>query len=88
MDAHHHSRTSSINAPHQTPPPPLPRVIIVGGGLGGLLLAIILEQVGIPYTVFERSSEIKPLGKMDMSPSRKTSIFRRDSYDNIPEHEL
>lgn len=80
LDAHH--QTASTNAYHESPPP-LPRVIIVGGGLGGLLLAVILEQVGIPYTVFERSSEMKPLGKTASSyieffshvPSTNSEIF-------------
>ncbi|KAG0339064.1 hypothetical protein BG000_002913 [Podila horticola] len=80
LDAHHHSRTSST-AHHETPtpppPPPLPRVIIVGGGIGGLLLAVILEQVGIPYTVFERSSEIKPLGAIMCLNSGILPVFEQ-----------
>ncbi|KAI1305589.1 hypothetical protein EDD11_004903 [Mortierella claussenii] len=37
-------------------------VMIVGGGLGGLMLGILLERINIPYHIFERASEIKPLG--------------------------
>jgi len=40
-----------------------PHTLIVGAGLAGLLLAILLEKAGIPYELFERSSEAKPLGK-------------------------
>ncbi|KAG0376826.1 hypothetical protein BGX24_007169, partial [Mortierella sp. AD032] len=38
-----------------------PRVLIVGAGLGGLFLGILLEEAGIPYEIFERTQEIKPL---------------------------
>lgn len=40
-----------------------PRVLIAGAGLGGLFLGILLERAGIPYEIFERSAELKPLGK-------------------------
>ena len=40
-----------------------PRVLIAGAGLAGLFLGILLEKAGIPYEIFERYSEIKPLGK-------------------------
>ncbi|KAG0337805.1 hypothetical protein BG000_004954 [Podila horticola] len=39
-----------------------PKVLIVGAGIGGISLAILLEKVGIPYQVFERTSEMKFLG--------------------------
>lgn len=41
----------------------LPRVLIAGAGLGGLFLGIQLERAGIPYEIFERSTEMRPLGK-------------------------
>ncbi|KAI1316803.1 hypothetical protein EDD11_009469 [Mortierella claussenii] len=40
----------------------LPHVMIAGAGLGGLLLALLLEQAGIPYTVYERSQNLRALG--------------------------
>ncbi|KAK3848472.1 MAG: hypothetical protein J3R72DRAFT_469939 [Linnemannia gamsii] len=47
-----------------------PCVLIAGGGLGGLFLGILLEKAGIPYEIFERSAEIKPLGAiMCLSPN-------------------
>ncbi|KAF9423746.1 hypothetical protein BGZ76_003619, partial [Entomortierella beljakovae] len=39
-----------------------PEVLIVGAGIGGLILGILLEQINIPYHIFERASEVKPLG--------------------------
>ncbi|KAG0001856.1 hypothetical protein BGZ79_004025 [Entomortierella chlamydospora] len=40
----------------------VPEVLIIGAGVGGLMLAILLEQIGIPYHIFERAQEVKPLG--------------------------
>ncbi|KAF9365956.1 hypothetical protein BGX34_007315 [Mortierella sp. NVP85] len=39
-----------------------PEVMIVGAGLGGLFLALLLEQINVPYHIYERSAEVKPLG--------------------------
>ncbi|KAG0210019.1 hypothetical protein BGX31_002011, partial [Mortierella sp. GBA43] len=39
-----------------------PEVIIVGAGIGGLVLAQLLEQIDIPYHIYERAAVIKPLG--------------------------
>jgi NADPH-dependent 2,4-dienoyl-CoA reductase/sulfur reductase-like enzyme len=39
-----------------------PKVLIAGAGLAGLVLGIYLEEAGIPYEIFERTAEIKPLG--------------------------
>jgi len=37
-------------------------VLIVGGGIGGLALALTLEQIGVQSTVFESVRDLKPLG--------------------------
>ncbi|KAF9900786.1 hypothetical protein EC991_006889 [Linnemannia zychae] len=47
-----------------------PHVLIAGAGLAGLFLGILLEKAGIPYAIFERSAEIRPLGAiMSLSPN-------------------
>lgn len=40
-----------------------PKVIIAGAGLAGLTLGILLKKANIPFQIFEKSSEFKPLGK-------------------------
>ncbi|KAF9434690.1 hypothetical protein BGZ76_007605 [Entomortierella beljakovae] len=40
----------------------VPEVLIAGAGVAGLTLAILLEQLNIPYHIYERASEVKPLG--------------------------
>jgi len=52
--------------PSQLPPPSdgkTPNVMIAGAGMGGLVLALLLEKAGIPYEIYERSAEVRPLGK-------------------------
>ncbi|KAG0099231.1 hypothetical protein BGZ93_008616 [Podila epicladia] len=44
------------------PFPKSPFVLIAGAGLGGLTLALLLEQANINYAVFERAAKVKPLG--------------------------
>ncbi|KAF9345400.1 hypothetical protein BGX26_003168 [Mortierella sp. AD094] len=44
-----------------TKPEP-PKVMIVGAGIGGLFLAILLERQNVPYMIYERTNEPKPLG--------------------------
>lgn len=39
-----------------------PHVLIAGGGIGGLSVALTLHQIGVPCTVFESVSELRPLG--------------------------
>ncbi|KAF9997936.1 hypothetical protein BGZ79_008382 [Entomortierella chlamydospora] len=40
---------------------PRPNILIIGAGIAGLTLAILLEQINIPYHIFERAAEVKPL---------------------------
>ncbi|KAF9353013.1 hypothetical protein BGX26_009219 [Mortierella sp. AD094] len=49
-------------------PPPIsrdgrtPHVMIVGAGFAGLLLAILLDRMNVPYEIYERSKDVRPLG--------------------------
>lgn len=50
----HHPEARSASTPLS--------VLIAGAGLGGLLLAILLEEAKVPYRVLERASSVKPIG--------------------------
>ncbi|KAI8345671.1 hypothetical protein B0O80DRAFT_504137 [Mortierella sp. GBAus27b] len=63
-----------------------PEVMIVGAGLAGLLLAQLLEQIDVPYHVFERATAVKPLGY-------QTIIFSRPKLyelmlSRVPPHKI
>ncbi|KAF9924758.1 hypothetical protein BGZ65_008150, partial [Modicella reniformis] len=50
--------------------PSKPEVLIVGAGLAGLMLALLLERVDVPYHIYERASAVKALGSaMALGPS-------------------
>ncbi|KAF9146905.1 hypothetical protein BG015_011481 [Linnemannia schmuckeri] len=53
-------------------------------GLAGLFLGILLERAGIPYTIYERATEIKPLGGvMCLSPNILTAFEQLGLYEEL-----
>ncbi|KAF9911532.1 hypothetical protein EC991_003335 [Linnemannia zychae] len=54
-----------------------PQVLIVGAGLGGLMLGALLEKSGVPFTIFERASSVKPLGSAMAVGSTLLPIFQQ-----------
>ncbi|KAF9924892.1 hypothetical protein FBU30_005235 [Linnemannia zychae] len=91
------SNTTVDKADSSAPPNPLkgsdlpplvtdepPRVLIAGAGLAGLFLGILLEKAGIPYEIFERASEIKPLGSIVfLSPNILPAFEQLGLYDEL-----
>src|SRR5690348_8814177 len=53
------------------------KVLIVGGGIGGLMLAILLERMGINYLILEKTTSYKPLGSYIMLISQVFSLFEQ-----------
>jgi 2-polyprenyl-6-methoxyphenol hydroxylase-like FAD-dependent oxidoreductase len=54
-------------------------VLIAGGGIGGLSVALTLEQIGVPCVVFESVSELRPLGVgINLQPNAVRELYDLD----------
>ncbi|KAF9920049.1 hypothetical protein FBU30_010219 [Linnemannia zychae] len=54
-----------------------PKVLIVGAGLGGLTLAMLLQKTDIPFEIYERAPEVKPLGAAMYFNAATANIFKQ-----------
>ncbi|KAG0368959.1 hypothetical protein BGZ54_000706 [Gamsiella multidivaricata] len=54
-----------------------PRVMIAGAGLSGVMLAILLERINVPYMIYEKASTVKPLGSVMGFNSGTLPIFEQ-----------
>ncbi|WP_374622867.1 flavin-dependent oxidoreductase [Devosia sp.] len=53
-----------------------PHVLIAGGGIGGLVTALTLHQIGVPFTVLEAVSELRPLGVgINLQPNAVRELY-------------
>ncbi|KAG9061271.1 hypothetical protein KI688_007609 [Linnemannia hyalina] len=57
-----------------------PHVLIGGAGLAGLFLGILLERAGIPYEIFERSAEPRPLAFEQLGLLDELLSFSKPSF--------
>ncbi|KAF8950599.1 hypothetical protein BGZ46_004428, partial [Entomortierella lignicola] len=63
---------------------PRPEALIVGAGISGLILAILFDQINIPYRIFERASEVKLLGSaMSFDGSTFTALEQLGVYEEL-----
>ncbi|KAF8946752.1 hypothetical protein BGZ47_011496 [Haplosporangium gracile] len=54
-----------------------PKVLIVGAGLGGLTLGMLLHKAHIPFEIYERAAEVKPLGSAMYFNCTTANLFRQ-----------
>ncbi|KAK5801530.1 hypothetical protein F5H01DRAFT_384096 [Linnemannia elongata] len=54
-----------------------PKVLIVGAGLAGLTLGMLLHKAGIPFEIYERAAEVKPLGSAMYFNCTTANLFRQ-----------
>lgn len=51
-------------------------IAIIGGGIGGLTTALALKKANIPFTLYEATPEIKPVGAGIVMASNALQVFR------------
>ncbi|KAG0334887.1 hypothetical protein BG004_000231 [Podila humilis] len=54
-----------------------PKVLIVGAGIGGLFLGQLLHKGGVPFEIFERAKEVKPLGSALSLGGTVSTVFKQ-----------
>ncbi|KAG0342668.1 hypothetical protein BG004_005619 [Podila humilis] len=54
-----------------------PKILIVGAGIGGLFLGQLLHKGGVPFEIFERAKEVKPLGSALSLGSTVSTLFKQ-----------
>ena len=51
-------------------------ILIAGGGIAGLVMGLTLHQLGLPFQVFERVAEPRPLGVgINLQPNSVRELF-------------
>ncbi|HEY6616881.1 MAG TPA: FAD-dependent monooxygenase [Vicinamibacterales bacterium] len=60
----------------QTPPGDRLPVLIAGGGIGGLSVALTLQQIGVPCVVLESVAHLRPLGVgINLQPNAVRELY-------------
>ena len=59
-------------------------VLICGAGIGGLCLGLSLQQLKIPFQIFESSTSIQPLGVgVNLQPNAVRELFALGLKDSL-----
>lgn len=65
-----------------------PHILIAGGGIAGLATALTLQQIGVPFTVYESIAELAPLGVgINIQPNAVRELYELgigpEAFDRI-----
>ncbi|KAF9435170.1 hypothetical protein BGZ76_006775 [Entomortierella beljakovae] len=61
-----------------------PEILIIGAGIAGLMMGILCESIGIKYHIYERASEVKPLGSaMALGVVNFVALEQLGIYDDL-----
>ncbi|KAF9207781.1 hypothetical protein BGZ59_010973 [Podila verticillata] len=67
-----------------------PKILLVGAGIGGLILGNLLQKSNIPFLIFERARQVKPLDSTMSMGSNLASLFSQidilDEFKEIGKH--
>ena len=59
-------------------------VLIAGGGIAGLSLGLTLHQIGVPFRIFEATSQIRPMGVgINIQPNAVRELFDLGLEDQL-----
>ena len=59
------------------------KIIIIGGGIGGLTVAVALQQRGFEAHIYEAAPEIRPVGKGIWLPTNAMLVLDRLSIGKV-----
>jgi len=54
-----------------------PKVLIVGAGIGGLMLGNLLLKGNVPFLIFEKAKEVKPLGTLSDGKNHMKQVKKK-----------
>ncbi|KAF9211138.1 hypothetical protein BGZ59_008476 [Podila verticillata] len=66
-----------VSAPLELPRHRKPKVLIVGAGIGGITLGVLLHKANIPFIIFEKNKETKPIGAAISIGSTLLPLFQQ-----------
>jgi len=59
-------------------------ILIAGGGIAGLTLGLTLHQIGVPFHIYEATTQVRPLGVgINLQPNAVRELFDLDLAEQL-----